>query len=170
MKFQTLSATRNRTNTPLISDLHRAAFAAWLLMNLLLVVVPRYGAYAMTCTGILMVLSATVYHCMLPKVPLMIRFESNKVLSFHFGWCFYLVIAAGEFGGNSPKWMVRLSKYFFSTTSVFVGGGLLWLRNAIYYHCVSKSSIGTYLLRWWLPMLHRYVWMVVAERRIFFYC
>ncbi|KAI5751593.1 hypothetical protein M8J77_009053 [Diaphorina citri] len=72
-----------------------AAFAAWLLMNLLLVVVPRYGAYAMTCTGILMVLSATVYHCMLPKVPLMIRFESNKVLSFHFGWCFYLVIAAG---------------------------------------------------------------------------
>ncbi|XP_008484732.2 uncharacterized protein LOC103521399 [Diaphorina citri] len=95
MKFQTLSATRNRTNIPLISDRHRAAFAAWLLMNLLLVVVPRYGAYAMTRLLKLLTLSATVYHCMLPKVPLMIRFESNKVLSFHFGWCFYLVIAAG---------------------------------------------------------------------------
>ncbi|KAL1463553.1 hypothetical protein WDU94_015294, partial [Cyamophila willieti] len=72
-----------------------AALAAWFLMNLLLVVVPRYGAYAMTITGILMILSASMYHFMLPKVPLQIRFEFNKSLSFQYGWCFYLVIIAG---------------------------------------------------------------------------
>lgn len=47
----------------LICDIlcYRAAFASWLMMNLLLVVVPRYGAYAMTTTGSLMLLSDFLY-------------------------------------------------------------------------------------------------------------
>ncbi|XP_054285352.1 dual oxidase maturation factor 1 [Macrosteles quadrilineatus] len=72
-----------------------AAFACWLLMNLLLVVVPRYGAYAMTVTGALMLGSALAYHCLLPSTPLRVRFENDMELVFHLGWCFYLVIIAG---------------------------------------------------------------------------
>jgi len=32
----------------------RTAFALWLLMNMMLLVVPRYGAYLMTATGLMM--------------------------------------------------------------------------------------------------------------------
>uniref|UniRef100_A0A0A9Y706 Dual oxidase maturation factor 2 n=2 Tax=Lygus hesperus TaxID=30085 RepID=A0A0A9Y706_LYGHE len=71
-----------------------AAFACWMVMNLLLIVVPRYGACAMTLTGALMLFSAFTYHCLLPKNPLKVRFE-QAMLSFKFGWCFWLVIIAG---------------------------------------------------------------------------
>ncbi|XP_014242288.1 dual oxidase maturation factor 2 [Cimex lectularius] len=71
-----------------------AAFACWLLMNLLLVVVPRYGACAMSLTGTLMLGSAFAYHCLLPVNPLKVRFE-HSMLSFKFGWCFWLVVVAG---------------------------------------------------------------------------
>lgn len=72
-----------------------ASLASWLLMNLMLVVVPRYGAYLMTLTGFLMLSAAVAYHCLLPSSPLLIRFEHNRQLSFKFGWCYYLVIIAG---------------------------------------------------------------------------
>ncbi|XP_046678719.1 dual oxidase maturation factor 2 [Homalodisca vitripennis] len=72
-----------------------AAFASWLLMNLLLVVVPRYGAYMMTLTGALMLGAALAYHCLLPSTPLRVRFENEQELVFRLGWCFYLVILAG---------------------------------------------------------------------------
>lgn len=72
-----------------------AALASWLLMNLLLVVVPRYGAYMMILTGALLLGAALTYHSLLPKSPLHVRFENNKELAFRLGWCFYLVIIAG---------------------------------------------------------------------------
>lgn len=76
--------------------LSRAAFASWLLMNLLLVTVPRYGAYMMTVTGALLLGSALAYHCLLPSTPLRVRFENDQELVFRLGWCFYLVILAGQ--------------------------------------------------------------------------
>lgn len=74
----------------------RAALASWCLMNLLLVVVPRYGAYMMMVTGSLLLGSALAYHCLLPSTPLSVRFENGSKLEFHLGWCFYLVILAGN--------------------------------------------------------------------------
>lgn len=79
--------------------LSRAAFASWLLMNLLLVTVPRYGAYMMTVTGALLLGSALAYHCLLPSTPLRVRFENDMELVFRLGWCFYLVIMAGQYCG-----------------------------------------------------------------------
>ncbi|KAK9501853.1 hypothetical protein O3M35_012504 [Rhynocoris fuscipes] len=70
------------------------AFASWLVMNLLLVVVPRYGACAMVLTGLLMLASTLAYHCLLPVRPLAVRFE-DTMLTFRYGWCFWLVIVAG---------------------------------------------------------------------------
>lgn len=78
------------------NDMFRAAFASWLLMNLLLVVVPRYGAYMMTLTGALLLGASLAYHCLLPTNPMHVRFENNKQLEFRLGWCFYLVIIAGK--------------------------------------------------------------------------
>ena len=40
----------------------RASFAAWLVMNMLLLVVPRYGAYMMTVTGTIMLFTNLVTH------------------------------------------------------------------------------------------------------------
>ncbi|CAH1396834.1 unnamed protein product [Nezara viridula] len=71
-----------------------AAFACWLLSNLLLLVVPRYGAGAMALTGCLMLASTLTYHCLLPGNPLHVRFEERH-LTFKFGWCFWLVVFSG---------------------------------------------------------------------------
>ncbi|GLG99636.1 Uncharacterized protein GBIM_06052 [Gryllus bimaculatus] len=63
-------------------------------MNLLLVVVPRYGAYAMVLTGALLAAADLVYWALLPARPLFIRLEGGT-LAFRLGWCFWLVLAAG---------------------------------------------------------------------------
>nr|CAD7590112.1 unnamed protein product [Timema genevievae] len=70
-----------------------ASFAMWLLMNLMLVVVPRYGAYSMMVTGVLLVSTDLVYYSLLPLNPLLVRFEGST-LTFSLGWCFWLVLTA----------------------------------------------------------------------------
>jgi dual oxidase maturation factor 1 len=63
-------------------------------MNLLLVAVPRYGAYGMCLTGAILLGASVVYYLMLPKPPLVIVLDGRK-LSFHLGWCFWMVLVAG---------------------------------------------------------------------------
>ncbi|XP_014367213.1 dual oxidase maturation factor 2 isoform X1 [Papilio machaon] len=76
------------------STLLWTALALWLLMNLLLVVVPRYGAYAMTSVGVTLCAAAGGYWACLPHVPLVVRLDGS-MLFFSLGWCFYLVLIAG---------------------------------------------------------------------------
>ncbi|CAL4122983.1 unnamed protein product, partial [Meganyctiphanes norvegica] len=71
-----------------------AALVSWILMNLMLVNIPRYGAYLMAVTGSLLCFSAGIYVILMPSLPLLIRFE-DTIISFHFGWCFYLVLVIG---------------------------------------------------------------------------
>ena len=63
-------------------------------MNILLVVVPRYGAYMMVLTGALMISTNILYYILLPSQPLIIRFE-DVLLTFSLGWCYWLVFIAG---------------------------------------------------------------------------
>lgn len=72
----------------------RAALALWLLMNLLLVVVPRYGAYAMASVGVTLCAAAGGYWASLPHAPLVVRLDGS-MLFFSLGWCFWLVLIAG---------------------------------------------------------------------------
>ncbi|XP_037960957.1 dual oxidase maturation factor 1 isoform X2 [Teleopsis dalmanni] len=76
------------------SILLSASFASWLLMNLLLIAVPRYGAYMKVLTGILLMTTNFGYHCLLPKRPLTIFLEGGR-LEFKFGWCYWLLLVAG---------------------------------------------------------------------------
>ncbi|XP_030377586.1 dual oxidase maturation factor 1 [Scaptodrosophila lebanonensis] len=71
-----------------------ASLASWLLMNLLLIAVPRYGAYMKALTGALLVITNIGYHCLLPQRPLSIHLEGGR-LEFHFGWCYWLLLVAG---------------------------------------------------------------------------
>ncbi|CAL1286667.1 unnamed protein product [Larinioides sclopetarius] len=71
-----------------------AAFSLWLLMNILLCTVPRYGAYTMQLTGLVMLFTNAIYTYLLPRKPLVIPFEGGA-LHFKFGWCFWIVLAAG---------------------------------------------------------------------------
>lgn len=73
----------------------RASLASWLLMNLLLIAVPRYGAYLMTLTGLLLLGVDLGYYMLIPRKPLVIIIEGARIM-FHFGWCFWLVIVAGS--------------------------------------------------------------------------
>ena len=77
-----------------VSLLLWASFASWLLMNLLLCAVPRYGVYMIQITGCLMLLCNAMYAVLLPRKPLVIPFEDES-LTFSFGWCFWLVMTAG---------------------------------------------------------------------------
>lgn len=71
-----------------------ASLASWLLMNLLLIAVPRYGAYTKILTGALLMLTNIGYYWMLPKPPLKIIIEGGR-LEFKLGWCYWLVLVAG---------------------------------------------------------------------------
>ncbi|RWS13957.1 dual oxidase maturation factor 2-like protein [Dinothrombium tinctorium] len=70
------------------------AFACWLLMNLLLCAVPRYGVFTMQITGVIMLLANAVYALLLPRKPLTIPFEGGT-LTFAYGWCFWINLIAG---------------------------------------------------------------------------
>ncbi|KAI4469877.1 dual oxidase 2 [Holotrichia oblita] len=70
------------------------SFALWLLMNLMLIVVPRYGAMLMTTCGLLLLGTVCGYLGLLPENPLVIHIESSTI-NFHLGWCYWLVFAAG---------------------------------------------------------------------------
>ncbi|CAL1263790.1 unnamed protein product [Larinioides sclopetarius] len=71
-----------------------ASFAMWLVMNILLCMVPRYGAYTMVLTGLMILSSNAIYALLLPKVPLIIHFEM-QILTFSLGWCFWALLGAG---------------------------------------------------------------------------
>jgi len=71
------------------------AFALWVISNLLLVVVPRYGANCMAFTGFSLLFCNFIYFQLLPPRPLTIRLEQS-VLEFSFGWSFWLVLIAGS--------------------------------------------------------------------------
>lgn len=73
-----------------------ASFASWLLMNLLLVAVPRYGAYTKVVTGLLLCSTNLGYSWLVPhhQNQLVIIMEGGRLI-FHFGWCFWLVLVAG---------------------------------------------------------------------------
>ncbi|XP_037047162.1 dual oxidase maturation factor 1 [Bradysia coprophila] len=71
-----------------------ASLASWLLMNLLLIAVPRYGAYTKVLTGLLLVATNGGYYLLIPKRPLTIIIEGGH-LEFRLGWCFWLVLVAG---------------------------------------------------------------------------
>ncbi|XP_052753490.1 dual oxidase maturation factor 2 [Galleria mellonella] len=76
------------------STLLWTALALWLLMNLLLVVVPRYGAYAMATVGVTLCAAAGGYWASLPTAPLIVRLD-GAMLFFSLGWCFWLVLISG---------------------------------------------------------------------------
>ena len=63
-------------------------------MNVLLCAVPRYGAYTMMLTGVLLLTTNITYALLLPKPPLLIPFEGAQ-LRFQLGWCFWAVCVAG---------------------------------------------------------------------------
>jgi len=71
-----------------------ASLAAWATANLLLVVVPRYGAYAMAGTGGLMLGATSTYWTLIPATAPMVRFE-GAAMAFKLGWCFWLCFGAG---------------------------------------------------------------------------
>lgn len=65
-------------------------------MNLLLVVVPRYGAYLLVATGFFLLSANLIYIRLIPENPLIIRFEGGA-LEFELGWCFWVVLCAGMY-------------------------------------------------------------------------
>lgn len=71
-----------------------SSFALWLVMNIMLLVVPRYGAVLMTACGILLLTTVCGYLAMLPSNPLVVHLEGSTV-HFHLGWCFWLIFIAG---------------------------------------------------------------------------
>ncbi|XP_076328179.1 dual oxidase maturation factor 1-like isoform X2 [Tachypleus tridentatus] len=70
------------------------AFALWLLMDILLCTVPRYGAFCLQLTGAAMLVTNAIYALLLPRKPLVIPFEDGT-LTFEYGWCFWLVLGTG---------------------------------------------------------------------------
>lgn len=96
-----------------LSPCNRSAFTSWLLMNVLLVNVPRYGAYTMIVTGLLMALACLIFYLLMPPKPLDIRFE-DITLTFRLGWCFWLTLVVGQYFNSKP-----FSGPFFNSYTLF---------------------------------------------------
>ncbi len=90
-----VSGTKNLINFFVMKIFFRASLASWLLMNLLLTAVPRYGAYGMCVTGILLLGASIGYYLMLPKPCLTIFIDGTRI-DFQLGWCFWMVLIAGS--------------------------------------------------------------------------
>ncbi|KAL3185350.1 hypothetical protein MRX96_030167 [Rhipicephalus microplus] len=100
------------------------SLALWLLMNVLLCAIPRYGAYAMQLTGLTMLFSGGLYSSLLPARPLIIPFEGG-LLHFSFGWCYWAVLGAGELLLIQYLfWLLSSIKRF--STEHFTCGLFLW--------------------------------------------
>lgn len=112
------------------SSFNRSAFTSWLLMNVLLVNVPRYGAYTMIVTGMLMGLACLCFYLLMPPKPLDIRFE-DVTLTFRLGWCFWLTLVVGQY----PRRFSRL---------------VVFSNNGLYSLMVSFLTFGS---RFILPLL-----------------
>ncbi|XP_001607607.2 dual oxidase maturation factor 1 isoform X2 [Nasonia vitripennis] len=70
------------------------SFASWSMTGLLLVMVPRYGAYGMVFTGLCMLFTNLTYWSLLPCDPLVAHVDGS-ILIFNFGWNYWLVLVAG---------------------------------------------------------------------------
>lgn len=81
-----------------------SAFTTWLLSCLMLVTVPRYGAYLLAITGTLMSLACLVFWLLRPPTPLTIRFEDTAI-TFGLSWCFWLVLVVGSLVGVAG-WLI----------------------------------------------------------------
>lgn len=81
-------------------------------MNLLLVVVPRYGAYAMAALGVTLCAAAGGYWASLPNAPLIVRLD-GAMLFFSLGWCFWLVLIAGNCLASYASFKVLMFHLFF---------------------------------------------------------
>lgn len=93
-----------------------ASLASWLLMNLLLIAVPRYGAYMKALTGALLIGTNVGYYCQLPKRPLTIYMEGGR-LEFHLGWCYWLLLVAGMY--QQTKKIIKKALHLFKTNILF---------------------------------------------------
>ena len=62
----------------------RSAFVLWVSMNIMILVVPRYGAYLMALTGLMMLFSDALFWKLIPKRPLMIHIEVSEELGERF--------------------------------------------------------------------------------------
>lgn len=98
----------------------RTALAFWLLMNLLLVVVPRYGAYAMASLGVILCAAAGGYWASIPHSPLIVKLD-GAILFFTLGWCFWLVLFSGKIFGFTLYFIDKTySKLIKSITDAFI--------------------------------------------------
>jgi len=71
------------------------ALAMWLLSCIMLVTVPRYGAYLLSVTGFIMNAACLTYYCLRPANPLVINFE-DTTLTFGLGGAFWTVLFWGS--------------------------------------------------------------------------
>ncbi|KPM11770.1 hypothetical protein QR98_0103450 [Sarcoptes scabiei] len=120
------------------------AFASWILMNILLCAVPRYGVYTMQFTGALMLLSNFLYSLLIPTKPLRIPFEGSTLI-FNYGMCFWLVFSADYLYPN--KFSTILEVDYDTPYRYFVGNDMQMIGslppplNAYYYHHNHQSSL-----------------------------
>ena len=126
-----------------------SSFVLWILMNLLLVVVPRYGAYTMSLTGLMMLWSTATYYWLLPRQPLMVHID-EVVFHFELGWCFWLVLVSGGLClmvGSSISIIDLMYPHTFSTVLEMDYG------TPFDRHTIIEDSHETKKKKKWVPKL-----------------
>ncbi|XP_002732268.1 dual oxidase maturation factor 1-like [Saccoglossus kowalevskii] len=100
------------------------AFPLWLLTNILLLLVLRYGAFFMALTGIDMLLANLLFATLRSGPDLTIPFE-DATLMFKYGWCFWLNLITGLFCVIASIIIVILDYRFPSALATFFNSDIL---------------------------------------------
>lgn len=107
-------------------------------MIVLLVVVPRYGAWFMVSTGSLMLLTNYIYWLFLPPEPLVAHVDGS-ILIFNFGWNYWLIFMTGNFFCQILKkqnWL-RDMFFYFAGIGCMITGIVILVLDTIFPHSFS---------------------------------
>ncbi len=77
-------------------SLYRIGFTLWVITNILFLNVIRYGAYFLSFTGVAVLLANLIYDSLHFGPELTIPF-SEGILTFTYGWCFWMSFTIGKY-------------------------------------------------------------------------
>lgn len=72
-----------------------SSLASWIMANIYLVYILKYGTFMGTLTGMLMSGSCCLYHLLQPKHELLLPVDGDTV-GLHYGWCYWFTLSAGN--------------------------------------------------------------------------
>ncbi|KAL4240764.1 hypothetical protein ACF0H5_001553 [Mactra antiquata] len=116
------------------------ALVFWVLANILLFVLIRYGAYLIIFTGLSLCTSTTIKHFLRTDLTLAIPFSAEHILRIHYGPAFWLCLVTGGLCLVSGFIILVIDLRLPSASAAFFGMDILQDENQIQVETLTKKD------------------------------